>query len=128
MLFNKIILFHGYCSKSYGKKITSTSAIATKYGEEWGGWTSGLVRGVLMGAACGGWSNFQHFASFDVGDGLRLQFWHDVWHGSQSLKELYPALFACSLDQSALVHSIQDCQVEGDGRFCNMRFHRGFHD
>ena len=31
-----------------------------------------------MGAACGGWSNFQRFASFDVGDGHRLQFWHDV--------------------------------------------------
>lgn len=49
-----------------------------------------------MGASCGGVLGrvgaLCLFVSFEVCDDHCLWFWHDVWCGSHSLKELYPAL------------------------------------
>ena len=51
-----------------------------------------------------------------------------MWCGSHSLKELFPNLYACSLNQNASFHSILDCHVGAVGQTWNMKFHKGFHD
>ena len=38
---------------------------------------------------------------FNVGEGCRVSFWHDPWCGPIPLKELFPAMFACSLSKEA---------------------------
>ena len=42
------------------------------------------------------------------------------------LKELYPNLYACSVNQNASVHSVMDSQLGGKGQIWNVRFHKGF--
>lgn len=68
--------------------------IATKFGEQWGGWTLGSGRvphgcslwwGIRMS-----WGTLQQYVYFEIGDDTQLRFSNDVWCGSQSLKELYP--------------------------------------
>ena len=51
---------------------------------------------------CGLWKNFRKGVDnffghvvYTVGEGNRIQFWHDPWSGPISLKELYPKLFVC---------------------------------
>jgi hypothetical protein len=38
---------------------------------------------------------------YEVGDGYQVLFWHDVWYGEQTLKDLFPELFliACAKDE-----------------------------
>ena len=38
-----------------------------------------------------------------MGEGCRVSFWHDPWCGPIPLKELFPAMFACSLSKKAWV-------------------------
>ena len=82
-----------------------------------------------MGVAFGGvlhkMGNFSINLSFELGDGTRLRFVHDVWCRNHSLKELYPSLYACLLDQNASIHSIMEIQVGGKAK---SGIYRGFHD
>ena len=72
--------------------------IEAKYGCARGDWISNPVNspyGVsLWKTISKDWPSFKQFISFDVGDGSRVSFWHDVWCGDRTLKEMYPALFA----------------------------------
>ena len=85
-----------------------------------------------MGATCGGVlgrvGEFSAFCLLRLGMAIVYSFSHDVWCGSQYLKEFYTTLFACSFDQSASVYSVLDFQVGGEGWIWNMRFHGIFHD
>ena len=40
-----------------------------------------------------GWSTFSRFLQFDVGNGPRVKFWHDVWCGDCPLRAGFPELF-----------------------------------
>jgi hypothetical protein len=33
-----------------------------------------------------GWEGFSKFVRYEVGDGSKVRFWHDVWCGEQPLK------------------------------------------
>ena len=41
-----------------------------------------------------GWESFSKHVTLVVGDGTRILFWHDKWVGDNSLKRLYPQLYA----------------------------------
>ena len=41
-----------------------------------------------------GWESFSKHVALLVGDGTRILFWHDKWVGDNSLKRLYPQLYA----------------------------------
>jgi hypothetical protein len=40
-----------------------------------------------------GWETFYSFARFEVRDGVRTKFWHDLWCGDMVLKKVFPDLF-----------------------------------
>lgn len=44
-----------------------------------------------------GWDSFVSYVQFEIGDGLR--FWHNLWCGNQSLKELYMKLYALAINK-----------------------------
>jgi hypothetical protein len=41
-----------------------------------------------------GWETFSKFVRYGVGDGPKVNFWHDVWCGVQPLKMSYLDLFS----------------------------------
>jgi hypothetical protein len=47
-----------------------------------------------------GWEGFAQHVRFDIGDGTKVLFWHEVWCGEHPLKLVYPDLFniACNKD------------------------------
>jgi hypothetical protein len=40
---------------------------------------------------------------FEVGDGSRIRFWHDVYCGDQTFKEAFPVWFSIACHKEALV-------------------------
>jgi hypothetical protein len=55
-----------------------------------------------------GWDNFKQYVQFEVGDGSRVLFWHDVWCGELPLKILFPALFNIACTKEAWVEENMD--------------------
>jgi len=71
-------------------------AVDSKFGSLWGGWCSlepasafgvGLWKNIRKG-----WETFSGVARFEVGDGFRTKFWHDLWCGDMVMKEVFPDL------------------------------------
>jgi hypothetical protein len=68
--------------------------VDSKFGSLWGGWCSlepvgafgvGLWKNIRKGC-----ETFYGFARFEVGDGVKKFFWHDIWCGDTVLKEVFP--------------------------------------
>lgn len=63
--------------------------IEVEYGCDWGSWCSNSVPGPygvsLWKTIRQGWPMFLHYIQYEVGDGLRVKFWQDVWCGESSL-------------------------------------------
>ncbi|KAF1894618.1 hypothetical protein Lal_00033676, partial [Lupinus albus] len=49
----------------------------------------------------GGW--FEENVWKEIGNGLQILFWHDIWVDNQSLKMVFPRLFRLALDQNSWV-------------------------
>ena len=62
------------------------------------------------------------------GDGSHILFWHDKWVGDNSLKMLYPQLYACSNDKEACIADVLCYQEDGNDRIWNLRFYKDFHE
>ena len=104
--------------------------IEAKYGCVKGGWCSNPVNssyGVsLWKTISKDWSSFKRFISFDVRDGSRVSFWHDVWCGDNTLKETFPTLFAIACNPSASVADI--LRVHNDTTHWDLTFTRYVQD
>ena len=74
--------------------------LAVKYGVEMRGWRTMPMRVThgcsLWKVTIAGWDNFHSYILFDVGNGNKVQFWHDKWCGDRLLKEMFPLLYECS--------------------------------
>jgi hypothetical protein len=46
---------------------------------------------------------FLGFSRFEVGDGARTEFWHDLWFGDTVLKEAFPVLFGIARAKDTFV-------------------------
>lgn len=77
-----------------------------------------LERLIVMGVDCGGLLVqdgtifFFHNVYFEVGDNIQVWFWHDIWCGNHSLKELYPGFYACAVDKNPTIHLVMDSQLD----------------
>jgi hypothetical protein len=49
------------------------------------------------------WETFSNYTRFEVGDGTRISFWHDLWVGNMTLNAAFPALFGITIAKDASV-------------------------
>jgi hypothetical protein len=84
--------------------------VVAKYGVGRGGWTSNTPRGThgcsLWKHIRMGWEAFSMHIRLEVGSGSRVSLWHDKWCSDCPLKEIFPRLYACSLNQEDLIASV----------------------
>lgn len=80
-----------------------------KFGEEWGGWSSKLGRGVY---GCGlwrsiqkSWEVFSKYIRFEIGMGDRVRFWTDQWCGDLPLHLSFPIVYGIAINREASVAS-----------------------
>ena len=73
-----------------------------KYDSHMGDWCSKEVVGVWK-CIQRGWGGFAQHVRYDIGDGMKVLFWHDVGCGECPLKLVYPALFNIACNKDALV-------------------------
>uniref|UniRef100_A0A2N9FW06 Reverse transcriptase domain-containing protein n=1 Tax=Fagus sylvatica TaxID=28930 RepID=A0A2N9FW06_FAGSY len=75
-----------------------------------------------------GYDVFSAYFVFDIGLGDQVLFWYDNWCSDRSLKETFPVLFGCSLNQDDSVDSVLVSQSPGHLRDWNFKFGRSFND
>jgi hypothetical protein len=97
-----------------------------KFGSLWGGWCSlepigafgvGLWKNIRKG-----WEIFLGLSRFEVGDGARTKFWHDMWFGVTALKEAFPILFGIARAKDAFV--ADNLELLGGSNQWSARFSR----
>ena len=106
--------------------------VALKFGEEWGGWTSKLGRGVhecgLWRGICIGWEDFSKNTQFVVGLRNRVRFWQDGWYGDQPFQVAFSRLNGIAIDKEAFVEASLSRQEAEDRRIWDVHFIREFND
>ena len=75
-----------------------------------------------------GWDGFTNHIGFDVGLGNQVLFWNDSWCTDRPLKEDFPKLFDCSLNQNVTIETMLVSQGPGRLHDCNVVFGKGFND
>jgi hypothetical protein len=73
-----------------------------------------------------GWKKFGSHIRFEVRDGSKVRFWHDLWCGNTALKEAFPVLFGIAYIKDAFVATIMD--FSGYIIHWNVNFTRAVHD
>jgi hypothetical protein len=92
----------------------------------------GVLRrlGVLMGLACGkvlgGDGMLLQLVRYEIGNGSKVLFWHDVWCGEIPLKILFPELFLIARRKEAWVE--ENMQRQNGTILWNIVFSRLVHD
>jgi hypothetical protein len=101
-----------------------------KYGSMRGGWCSKEVGG-SFGAGVWkcirrGWDAFPAHVRYEIGNGSKVLFWHDVWCGEILLKTLFSELFLIASGKDAWVE--KNMQKQNDTILWNILFTRLVHD
>ncbi|KAK9988965.1 hypothetical protein SO802_029204 [Lithocarpus litseifolius] len=106
--------------------------VVSKYGEDWGGWTSKLGRGThgcgLWRSIRKGWEEFRKHCQLVAGVGNRVRFWQDVWYGDLSFQVAFPRLYGIAADREVTVESSLPRQGVEETRCWDVRFIRDLND
>jgi hypothetical protein len=97
--------------------------VAIKYGSMRGGWCTKEVGGSFGVGVWKyirkGWDVFVEHVRYEVGDGSKVLFLHDVWCGELPLKTFFPELFLIACGKDAWVEeNMQDKMVQFCGMSC----------
>jgi hypothetical protein len=104
--------------------------VNSKYGNLWNGWCSlkpvgafgvGLWKNIRKG-----WESFTGYTRFDVGDGTRTSFRHELWCGDLALKVDFPLLFGIACEKDTFV--ADNLEFLGISNQWNVNFTREAHD
>jgi hypothetical protein len=88
--------------------------VDSKYGSSWGGWCSsepigaygvGLLKNIRRG-----WGKLCSHTKFEVGDGSKVRFWHDIWCEDMAVTDAFLVLFGIACAKDALVEAHIDFQ------------------
>ena len=63
-----------------------------------------------------------------MGEGTHIRFWHDRWIGDNTLKDLYPKIYACSDAKDACISEVLWLPEGGIVKVWDLRFFRAFED
>jgi len=130
VLFNRALLGKWLWRFGMDRDAWWRVAVDSKYGSLWGGWCSREVAeafGVgLWKYIRKGWENFSKFLRYEVGDGNRTRFWHDLWCGDTILKEVFPDFFGIARVKDASV--ADNLEILGGSIQWNVSFVREAHD
>jgi len=81
--------------------------VDSKFGCLRGGWCFHVPTGAFV---VGLWKNvrkgretFSSYTRFEMGDGTRINFWHDLWVGNMTLNATFPTLFGIAAAKDASV-------------------------
>ena len=130
--FNQALL--GKWLWHYGHEVTHLwqRVISTKYGESQGGWCTKVCRRThgcgLWRSIHKGWESFSKHLSFAMGNGTHIRFWLDRWIGDNTLKDLYPKLYACLDAKDACISEVLWLPEGGTVRVWDLRIFRAFED
>jgi len=101
-----------------------------KYGSMRGGWCSKEVGGSfgvgVWKCIRRGWDAFAAHVRYEVGDGSKVLFWHDVWCGEVPLKTLFLDLFLIASGKDAWVE--ESMQRQNVTILWNILYTRLVHD
>ena len=104
--------------------------ISCKFGEEYGGWCSGDIKG---GFGVGLWKEIRkewpqllQNTYLALGNESRINFWKDVWCGEEALSLTFPNLFRLTAQKDARVADLWNWDSEEGG--WNPTFLRSFND
>ena len=106
--------------------------IEKKYGSDWGWGADGVKKlsgplGIsLWKSIRWQWPTFSKPLWFDVGDGTREKFWHDVWCGDYPQKEFLPESYCIIRSREASVAEVI-CLANGRLHW-DIQFSRSMHD
>jgi hypothetical protein len=73
-----------------------------------------------------GVGSFSCFVIYEVGDGSKIKFWHDLWCRDQSLKARFSNLFNIARCEEAWVANYK--QFFNENLQCNISFTKSAHD
>jgi hypothetical protein len=110
VLFNRALLGNWLWRFGMERDAWWRVVVGSKFGSLWGGWCSREFAGAfgvgLWKYIRKGWETFSRFLRYEVGDGSRTRFWHDLWCGDTVLKEVFPDLYGIARVKDALVAGI----------------------
>jgi hypothetical protein len=111
-LFNKALLGKWIWRFGNEKDYLCRQVIASKYGIQRRGGAV-RMREVLMGLVSRGilrkiWGAFSNYISYEVGDGLCICFWNDIWSDDSAIKCSFPEFFSLAHNKEALVSEYID--------------------
>jgi hypothetical protein len=124
------IAAHSAPSKYTTISTEELTAVAIKYGSMSDGWCSKEVGGSfgvgVWKCIRTGWNVFAAHVRFEVGDGSKVLFWHDVLCGELPLKTLFPELFLIACGKDAWVE--ENMQRQNGTTLWNNLFTRPIYD